>query len=115
MYSFLPFTLVPFLLGITLSFALANPAMLPDHPGHPMSDLRDPVNNMPLANDPGRNIWTGTAALDRAAVSHDESSVQEAQSDPNLTHSGAGTLPHIKGYPEYKIDPPVKEATNPNK
>jgi hypothetical protein len=80
-----------------------------------MSDLRDPVNNMPLANDQGREIWTGSAALEKAAVSHDESSVQQLPNHPNLTHEGAGTLPQTEGYPEYIIDPPVKEATNPNK
>ena len=63
MYSFLPFTFVPVLFGFSISLALANPAMLPEHPGHPMSDLRDPVNNMPLANDPARDVWTGATAL----------------------------------------------------
>ena len=115
MYSFLPFTFVPVLLGFSISLAFANPAMLPKHPGHPMSDLRDPVNNMPLANDPARDVWTGAAALERASVSHDESSIQELPSDPTLIHEGAGTLPQVKGYLDIKIDPPVKEATDPTK
>ncbi len=63
------------------------------------ADLRDPVNNMPLANDPGREIWTGSAALEKAAMSHDQSSVQQLPSHPNLTHEGVGTLPQTKGYP----------------
>ncbi|GJL61444.1 MAG: hypothetical protein NPIRA04_00980 [Nitrospirales bacterium] len=115
MHAFLPFTIVPMCTAFTLSLALANPAMLPSHPGHPMSDLRDPVNNMPLANDPRKEIWTGTEALNKAAASHDESSTQDVSpSEESLTHQGAGILPQTKGYPDYIIDPLVKEATIPN-
>ena len=86
MKSFLSSISVLLFTGLGMSLAFANPAMLPDHPGHPMSDLRDPVNNMPLANDPGQKLWTGSAALEKAAVSHDESSVQHLPGHPNLTH-----------------------------
>ena len=101
--------------GFSLSLALGNPAMLPKHPGHPMSDIKDPLTGMPLANDPGQKLWTGSPALEKAAVSHDESSVQNLPGDQSLEYQGAGVLPKTKGYPEYKIEPPVKEATNPNK
>jgi len=99
--------------GFSLSVGWANPATLPNHPGHPMSDMKDPVNGMSLANDPGRSLYTGSIALDKAAVSHDQSSLQNS---PNFySVEGAGMLPKEKGYPDYKIDPPVKEATKLNK
>jgi hypothetical protein len=44
--------------------AFANPSMLPDHPGHPMKALKDPVSGQSLANDPGRELWTGRKALE---------------------------------------------------
>ena len=46
--------------------AFSNPAMLPDHPGHPMKPLKSPVTGQSLANDPGRDLWYGQEAL-RAA------------------------------------------------
>ena len=104
-----------FVVGISSSLVLANPAMLPKHPGHPMSDLKDPVSGMSLANDPGEKNWTGSNALEKAAVSHDDSSIQSFEGQASLESQGAGVLPKTKGYPEYKIEPPVTEATNPNK
>ena len=52
--------------------AFANPAMLPDHPGHPMKDLKSPVTGQSLANDPGRNLWTGEKALKAASKAGNE-------------------------------------------
>ena len=101
--------------GFSLSLVWANPAMLPKHPGHPMGDLKDPITGQSLANDPGQSLWTGSAALEKGAVSHDEQSVQNLPGDPSLEYQGAGVLPKTKGYPEYKIEPPVTEAINPNK
>ena len=112
---FLSATLFLSVVVACFSLVLANPAMIPKHPGHPMSDLKDPVTGMPLANDPGQGSWTGKKALDEAAVSHDDSSVQSLEGYESLEHQGAGVLPKTKGYPEYKIEPPVTEATNPNK
>ena len=108
-------TLFLLVVGTCFSLALANPAMLPKHPGHPMSDLKDPITGMPLANDPGQQLWTGKKALDKAAVSHDDSSIQSLEGQASLESQGAGVLPKTKGYPEYKIEPPVTEAINPNK
>lgn len=45
------------------TLALGNPAMLPDHPGHPMKPLKSPVTGQALANDPGRDLWFGEEAL----------------------------------------------------
>lgn len=97
--------------GLALSLALTNPAMLPDHPGHPMSELKDPISGMPLANDAGRSLWTDSAALEKGAVSYDASSIQTLPGYQSLEFQGAGVLPKTKGYPEIKIEPPVKEAT----
>jgi hypothetical protein len=46
--------------------AFANPAMLPDHPGHPMKPLKSPVTGQSLANDPGEEPMTGQKALNAA-------------------------------------------------
>ena len=108
-------TLFLLVVGICSSLALANPATIPKHPGYPMSDSKDPVTGMSLANDPGQKNWTGSNALEKAAVSHDYSSIQSIEGQASLESQGAGVLPKTKGYPEYKIEPPVTEATNPNK
>ena len=108
-------TIVFLMVVACFSLALANPAMIPKHPGHPMSELKDPVTGMPLANDPGQTNWTGKNALDKAAVSHDDSASQSLEGYESLEPQGAGILPKTKGYPDYKIEPPVTEATNPNK
>ena len=44
----------PFVVGLVVSLALANPDMLPKHPGYPMGKSVDPVKGQPLANDPGQ-------------------------------------------------------------
>jgi len=46
--------------------AFANPAMLPDHPGHPMKPLKSPVTGQSLANDPGREPLRGQEASNAA-------------------------------------------------
>jgi len=62
----------PFVVGIVVSLALANPDMLPKHPGYPMGKSLDPVKGQPLANDPGQtnasgeNALVGSAAFDDA-------------------------------------------------
>jgi hypothetical protein len=72
---------VMFLAGLAGSCLLAtvvfaNPSMLPEHPGHPMKPLKDPVNGQSLANDPGRENFTGQDALDAA--------IKEGNQDMNL-------------------------------
>ena len=112
---FLSAMLMPAVVVACVSLTLANPAMIPKHPGHPMSELKDPVTGKSLANDPGQKNWTGKRALDKAAVSHDDSSTQDLEAYESLESQGAGVLPKTKGYPEYKIEPPVTEATIPNR
>ena len=62
------FVLLGSLAGTCLlaTLVFANPAMLPDHPGHPMKPLKSPVTGQSLANDPGRDPLTGQKALNAA-------------------------------------------------
>ncbi len=99
--------------GFCASVVLANPAMLPKHPGYPMGKAVSPVTGQPLANDPGQTNASGEKAALEAA-SFDDSHVVQNLVDPNnqrvLKKEGAGVLPKVQG-PEIKIEPPVKEAT----
>jgi hypothetical protein len=112
---------VALVFGSIASLALANPDMLPRHPGYPMGKAMSPVTGQPLANDPGHANAVGEKALREAAGFDDARSVQQL-ADPNnqriLKNEGAGVLPKVQG-PQIKIEPPVKEATkvgaNPDK
>lgn len=95
--------------GITV-VAMANPAMLPQHPGYPSSGE--------YANDTGQKNLTREQSLLDAAGSGNANIVQNLE-DPNnarlLQHQGAGQLPTVEG-PNIRIDPPVKEGTRmPNR
>ena len=103
------------LLGVSL--ALANPTLLPKHPGYPMGKAVDPVSGQTLANDPGQTNATGENSLAQAAVFddvHSKQSLSGNQSDQRLLEKpGAGLLPKVQG-PNITIDPPVKEGTKVN-
>lgn len=92
------------LCGMT-ALALANPAMLPKHPGYPSGGE--------FANDRGQQNLTHAQSLQDAAASGNANIVQKLD-DPNnarvLEHQGAGRLPIVQG-PNIKIEPPVKEGT----
>ena len=107
----------PFVVGLVVSLALANPDMLPKHPGYPMGKAVDPVKGQPLANDPGETNASGENALVESAAFDDAHSSQHlsiSQSDHRLLEKpGAGILPTVQG-PNIKIEPPVKEATKIN-
>jgi hypothetical protein len=98
-------------------FALANPAMLPKHPGYPMGKAVDPVKGQSLANDPGQTNATGEGSLAEAAAfddSHVRQNLSTSENDQRLLEKpGAGLLPKVQG-PNIKIDPPVNEATKVN-
>ncbi len=84
------------------TLALANPALLPDHPGHPMKPLKDPVNGQSLANDPGRNLWTGEKALKESTKLEKRRVPEFNEKDTNVNYQGAGVLPELaKDYPDY--------------
>ncbi len=97
------------------SLALANPALLPKHPGHPMAKGVDPVTGQPLTHDTGQQANPKDSALQEAARFHDRESVQNLSTDATIESQGAGRLPKIHGYPNYKIEPPVTEAIDPSK
>ncbi len=90
--------------GMT-ALALANPAMLPKHPGYPSSGE--------FANDTGQQNLTHAQSLLDAATSGNANLVQNLEDPSNarlLEHQGAGRLPIVQG-PNIKIEPPVKEGT----
>jgi hypothetical protein len=103
--------------GLVVSLALANPDMLPEHPGYPMGKSVDPVKEQPLANDPGQTNASGKNALVESATFDDAHSSQHLSINQNdqrlLEKPGAGILPTVQG-PNIKIEPPVKEATKIN-
>lgn len=107
----------PFVVGLVVSLALANPDMLPKHPGYPMGKSLDPVKGQPLANDPGQTNASGGNALVGSAAFDDAHSSQHLSINQNdqrlLEKPGAGILPKVQG-PNIKIEPPVKEASKTN-
>ena len=102
---------------LTMSLAVANPDMLPKHPGYPMGKAVDPVKGQPLANDPGQPNATGEKSLAQAAAFDDvhvSQSLSINQNDQRLLEKpGPGQLPKVQG-PNIKIEPPVKEGTRAN-
>ncbi len=98
-----------------VSFAFANPAMLPKHPGYPIGKPTSPVTGQPLANDSGQTAAdaTGASAISSSTIASTETASQSLQ-DPNNNRiqkkMGAGRLPQVSG-PDIQINPPVKEAT----
>ncbi len=106
-----------FIVALVTSVALANPDMLPKHPGYPMGKSVDPVKGQPLANDPGQTNASGENALAGSATFDDAHSSQQLSINQNdqrlLEKAGAGILPKVQG-PNIKIEPPVKEATTIN-
>lgn len=113
------FVLFALAAGVVLasSVAVANPDMLPKHPGYPMGNAVDPVKGQPLANDPGQTNATGEGSLTKAAAfddAHVKQSLSINQNDQRLLEKpGAGLLPKVQG-PNIKIEPPVKEGTKVN-
>jgi hypothetical protein len=113
------FSLLTFFVTVlfSASFALANPATLPKHPGYPMGKAVDPVKGQPLANDPGQNNAIGDKALSKAAeadAGHVKQNLSINRQDKRILEKpGVGVLPKVQG-PNIKIEPPVKEATKVN-
>lgn len=90
--------------GMT-ALALANPAMLPKHPGYPSGGE--------FANDKGQHNLSYSQSIQESAKSGN-TNMAPTLMDPNngrlLEHQGAGQLPIVQG-PNIKIEPPVKEGT----
>ena len=106
-----------FIVALAVSVVLANPDMLPKHPGYPMGNSVDPVKGEPLANDPGQTNTSGENALVGSATFDDIHSSQHLSINQNdqrlLEKAGAGILPKVQGS-NIRIEPPVKEATKIN-
>jgi hypothetical protein len=102
---------------LSISLVLANPTLLPKHPGYPMGKAVDPVKGQLLANDPGQINATGENSLAQAAAFDDVHVKQSLSINENdqrlLEKPGAGLLPKVQG-PNIKIEPPVKEGTKVN-
>ena len=107
----------PFVVGLLVSPALANPDMLPKHPGYPMGKSMDPVKEQPLANDPGQKNASSESAVVESAILDDVHSTQHLPINQNdrwlLEKPGAGIPPKVQG-PNITIEPPVKEGTKFN-
>ena len=85
--------------------ALANPALLPTHPGYPSGGY---------ANDSGQVNLTHEQSLKVSAASEDTHTGQmlvDANNARKQKSQGAGRLPTVEG-PDIKIAPPVSEATH---
>lgn len=102
---------------LSVSLVLANPTLLPNHPGYPMGKAVDPVKGQLLANDSGQINATGENSLAQAAAYDDVHVKQSLSINENdqrlLEKPGAGVLPKVQG-PNIKIEPPVKEGTKVN-
>jgi hypothetical protein len=102
-----------FIVALSASFALANPALLPKHEGYPMKNDGSPVTGQPTANDPGQPSLNGEkAALQGAAANqkHVEQHLMDQNNARIAEKQGAGRLPKVQG-PQIMIEPPVKSAT----
>lgn len=62
------------------SAALANPSLVPDHPGYPMSKSKSPVSNVPTANDPGQESMFGQKALNAATREDNQDQILRSRS-----------------------------------
>ncbi len=96
-----------------LSVALANPGMLPKHPGYPASG-KSPVTGQSLANDPGQGNAVGMATLQVSQAHDDKASVNETSDVNNarVTKSmGAGRLPETDTMNTVPINPAGATST----
>ena len=99
--------------GMT-GLALANPSMLPKHPGYPSGGE--------FANDTGQQNLSYSQSLLEAAKSGDTNMTPTVmsqndtdQNDPRLLeHGGSGQSPVVKG-PNVKTEPSVKEGARKSK
>jgi hypothetical protein len=94
--------------------AFANPALLGKHPGYPIGDTKSPVDGTRTSYDSGQNNATGSATLEKSAMSHDSASVNDVE-DPNRMRikasQGAGRLPDVEG-PLNRVNPNPAGATS---
>ena len=90
--------------GMTV-LALANPSMLPKHPGYPAGGE--------FANDSGQKNLTYSQSIQEAATSGDTNMVptlMDANNARLLDDGKASQLPVVQG-PKVKSESPVKDGT----
>lgn len=76
---------VSMVLGSTM--VLANPNMLPAHPGYPMSAAKSPVTGQPVANDPGEAPPSVEESLKGASAFYDGPTVNaQKEVRPNIVY-----------------------------
>jgi hypothetical protein len=74
--------------GSTL--VLGNPSMLPNHPGYPMGDAKDPVTGQSVANDPGQSPPSQVDSLQQAGAFHDAHAINPGKEErANIVQPGA--------------------------
>ncbi len=102
-----------------VSFAQANPALLPKHPGYPGGHAVSPVTGQPLSNDGGQTNGGGEAALEKSAgsIKHveqhlvDPNNARIVEKDADKRSDGKfNRLPKVQG-PQIQVQPPVESAT----
>jgi hypothetical protein len=93
---------------LMVSVAFANPAMLPDHPGHPMAPLKSPVTGQSLANDPGRESGLGQKALEASTAEEGQEGSKSPMRDVQNENKLRGIEPMIE--PMEEKDRPTKDS-----
>lgn len=74
--------------GSTL--VMGNPSMLPNHPGYPMGDAKDPVTGQSVANDPGQSPPSQGESLQQAGAFHDAHAINPGKEErANIVPPGA--------------------------
>jgi hypothetical protein len=100
---------------VSASLVLANPALLPKHPGYPGATAQSPVNGQSTSNDPGQTNLGGDKAMAESAETYGKHSMQSLKPDTGrdaiVNENGAGRVPRHPGYYDYKLEPPVNSAT----
>lgn len=85
---FIIFVMGSFLCISTL--ALGNPATLPQHPGYPMGEAKDPVTGQSVANDPGQSPPSQKESLRQAGEFHDSHASNPGKEiRPNIVYPDA--------------------------
>ncbi len=96
-----------------LSVALANPGMLPQHPGYPAKG-KSPVTGQSTANDPGQSNAVGMGTL-QASQGHGTKAAVNDTSDSNRARiqksMGAGRLPQTDTMNTVPINPAGATST----
>lgn len=79
--------MVMFVVMMGSTWVFANPALLPAHPGYPMSAAKDPVRGQPVANDPGQAPPSVEESRRQASSFHDAHATNpQKEVRPNIVY-----------------------------